>query len=118
VYPSYDRQNDAFSEMFRIMGSGRLKCPITGVRGFKEEDLFIEEMSIFDHEEPMKTGAKGWFGSPEKKDRHGIQDDSIFACGWCIYGGRMVGVDEFRMRKTIKAFAHYYSNESDLAGEY
>ena len=39
-----------------------------------------------------------WFGSPEKKEVHGVQDDSMFSIAWGLYGGRMLGVDDFRLR--------------------
>ncbi len=93
VFPVYEKQRGAFSELYILASDGRFKCPPLGVAGTKELDLFREEASVFFHD-----SDKRWFGSPEKTEKHGIQDDSMFAVAWCIYGGRELNVTDFKER--------------------
>ena len=60
---------------------------------------------------------KRWFGSVEKMEKYGIQDDFIFSLGWNLYGARNMSVDDFRYRKTISSFGTLYPNK-DLLGHY
>ena len=57
--------------------------------GQKKEDILEEEALLFDHD--IKTK---WFGSSEKFQKFGIQDDTMYSLGWCIYGGRTVSPDK------------------------
>lgn len=92
VYPTYDKQRSAFTEFFVACRDGRFKAPSVPIAGYKMDNILHEEMSVFDHNsDPPK-----WFGSPEKKEKYGIQDDSVYSIGWAIYGGRMLTVDNFR----------------------
>ncbi len=70
-------------------------------------------MKIFDFD--PKTN---WYGSPQKNDKNGIQDDSIFSLGWAIYGGRNITVDDLRRLNNGMIFGEYYSNERNLYGVY
>ncbi|NQS89638.1 hypothetical protein HQ584_07615, partial [Patescibacteria group bacterium] len=112
VYPTYSKQREAFSEFYQIMREGRFKAPPIPVEGSKKDDLFREEASIFDHD-PFKK----WYGSPEKYEKYGIQDDSMYSTAWCIYGGRTIGPDLFRIRKTMMSFGEFYTN-TNLVGKY
>jgi hypothetical protein len=66
-----------------------------GVWGSKETDILREEAAIFYHDPD-----KHWFGSPEKNERGGVQDDCLFSLTWCIYGGREIGVNDFKERRS------------------
>uniref|UniRef100_A0A6M3IEU1 Terminase n=1 Tax=viral metagenome TaxID=1070528 RepID=A0A6M3IEU1_9ZZZZ len=93
ITTSYPKQLAAFTELYQVIGSGRLKSPRVGILGSREQDVLREELGMFDHDEDSK-----WFGSPEKRRKTGVQDDSVYAVGLCIYGGRFVTVDDFRAR--------------------
>ncbi len=95
IFPVYAKQKAAFVELFLAVSKGRLKAPIVYVLGSKQNDVLREEMEIFYHDPD-----KHWFGSPEKNEKYGIQDDAIFSLAWCIYGGRDLGIETFRSRKT------------------
>jgi hypothetical protein len=99
VFPTYDRQKAAFSELYLTATGGRLKCPHVGVWGSKETDILREEAKIFYHDPD-----KHWFGSPEKNERSGVQDDCMFSLGWCIYGGREISANDFRERRSSYYF--------------
>jgi len=112
IYPTYDRQRGAFKELFNVVAKGRFKAPPIPIHGSKKEDIMREEMSIFDHDI-----EKRWFGSPEKAERYGIQDDFIYSLGWCMYGGRMLGPDEFRARRSTRFFGTF-TPDASLVGNY
>ena len=107
-YPTYSRQRTMFAEMYLAYKTGRFKTPPLCVRGSKGDDILKEEASIFDHN-PEAT--KGKFGSPEKTERYGIQDDAMFSVGSAIFGGLELGVDAFRERTGIVDFGQFYSAE-------
>jgi hypothetical protein len=112
IYPSYTNQRSAFKVLLEIIRDGQFKAPPIAVPGSKKDDLFREELSIFNHD-----SGKKWFGSPEKMEKFGIQDDSIFSVGWCIYGGRQLSIEDFRIRRTSMSFGTaMYSG--DLLGKY
>lgn len=93
VFPTYEKQRGAFSELYMLASACRIKCPPLGVMGTKEMDVFREEAAVFYHDVDKK-----WFGSPEKTDKSGVQDDCMFSVAWCIYGGRELNVTDFRER--------------------
>ncbi len=93
VYPTYDKQRGAFNEFYLINQRGLFKSPSIPVYGSKGGDVLREEMEVFQHDTDKK-----WFGSPEKDEKAGIQDDAMFATAWCIYGGRELTVADFRSR--------------------
>jgi len=95
VFPTYDKQRLAFSELYLLTTGGRFKCPPLGVWGSKETDILREEAKIFYHDPD-----KHWFGSSEKNEKDGIQDDVLFASAWTIYGGREINANDFRERRS------------------
>lgn len=95
----YDRQLAGFTAFFTLVTEGRFKSPKVHISGSKEDDILQEEMMMIDHD-----ADKRWFGSPEKKKKYGVQDDTMFALVWAIYGGRMLTVDEFRIRESNPYF--------------
>ena len=95
IFPTYDKQKAAFSELYLTTSGCRLKCPPLGVWGSKETDILREEAAIFYHDPD-----KHWFGSPEKNERGGVQDDCLFSLTWCIYGGREINANDFRERRS------------------
>lgn len=99
VFPTYEKQRGAFSELYLAASGCRIKCPPIGVLGSKELDLLKEEAKVFFHDPD-----KRWFGSPEKNEKGGIQDDSIFSLAWCIYGGREINANDFRERRKNSFF--------------
>ncbi|MFA5394441.1 MAG: hypothetical protein WC346_00295 [Methanogenium sp.] len=99
VFPTYDKQKAAFSELYLCSSGGRIKAPPVGVWGSKETDILREESKIFFHDPD-----KHWFGSPEKAERNGIQDDVMFTIAWTIYGGREINANDFRERRSD----HYF----------
>jgi len=113
-YPTYSRQRTMFTELFLAYKNGRFKTPRVWVRGNKEDDILKEEVGVFDHN-PAAT--KGKFGSPEKREKYGRQDDCMFALGSAIYGGLSLGVETFRQRKGMKSFGFFYS-DTGLIGRY
>ena len=112
IYPTYDRQREAFKEFFTLVEKGRFKAPPVPIQGTKRDDILREEAALFDHDTD-----KRWFGSPEKAEKYGVQDDFIYSTGWCIYGGRMLGPDEFRPRKVARFFGSF-SPDKSLVGNY
>jgi len=112
VFPTYDRQRDAFKEFYNILREGRLKRPPVPIQGIKSEDIFDEELSVFMHDQDHR-----WFGSPEKKEKYGVQDDFIYSIGWCIYGGRNLSIDDFRPRTARVDFGYFITNKA-LQGNY
>ncbi|MGD9700589.1 hypothetical protein [Acinetobacter sp.] len=109
IHPSYDKQKAAFSELHGAVSTGRFKIPPLVVWGSKSEDLFKEEAGIFFHDED-----KRWFGSPEKMEKYGVQDDLMFSLAWCIYGGRNLKSDDFKERRGNSYFGTFVRNSSLL----
>jgi hypothetical protein len=112
VHPTYDRQRAAFSQLYTIYNQGRFKTPPLAVSGSKMDDLLKEEAGIFNHDLD-----KRWFGSLEKEEKRGIQDDAMFSLGWCIYGGRELTLADFRERNRTTSFGMLYPNR-DLVANY
>jgi hypothetical protein len=109
IFPSYDKQKSAFSELYGALARGKFKSPPIGVFGSKQEDILKEEASVFYHD-----SDKHWFGSPEKTDNKGIQDDVMFAIAWTIYGGRMLKPDDFKVRSGKPYFGTFVTQKSAL----
>jgi len=112
IFPTYERQKPAFKELLEAATEGRIKSPIIVVPGSKESDIFKEELGEFNHD-----SSKKWFGSSEKFEKYGIQDDSIFSIGWGIYGGRKLNINDFRPRKSLINFGTFSENKA-LVGNY
>jgi len=111
LQPTYDKQREAFSEIFSLYRQGLFKTPKIKVPGSKTDDILEEEALLFDH-----NPAKKWYGSPEKTEKAGTQDDSIFSLGWCIYGGRKLDVLDFRERTSSLMFGEMFTEKT--VGEY
>ena len=111
IQPSYDRQKEAFSELFLLYRQGLFKTPRIRVEGMKGSDILEEEAAMFDH-----NPAKKFYGSPEKADKAGVQDDSIFSLGWCIYGGRNLTPLDFRQRSSTMTFGEMFTEK--VMGDY
>jgi hypothetical protein len=99
VFPTYDKQKAAFSEFYLLSREGRFKAPPMAVMGSKEMDMLREEMKYFFHD-----ADKHWFGSPEKNERGGVQDDAIFCASWTVYGGRELNATDFKERRQTPYF--------------
>jgi hypothetical protein len=112
IFPTYDRQRDAFAEVFLAVKQGRFKSAPIRVPGWKDVNILKEEALMFDHD-----ADKRWFGSMEKQEKFGVQDDSIFALGWGMYGIRAMGVAEFRERIPKRHFGVMMQNR-ELEGRY
>lgn len=109
LHPSYDKQKMAFSEFHGAISSGRFKCPPTVIYGSKGDDIVREELAIFYHDEDRR-----WFGSPEKNEKYGTQDDSLFALAWGLYGGRDLKSDDFKSRNEKKFWGTMVQNNNTL----
>jgi len=112
IFPTYDRQRDAFKKVLEATREGLLKCPPLAVPGSKKEDIRDEEMEVFEHD-----AEKRWFGSIEKWEKYGVQDDFMFSLGWCFYGLRMKSIEDFRIRKGMQGFGIFIPNK-DLVASY
>jgi hypothetical protein len=112
VFPTYDRQKEAFGVVLRVVQEGLYKAPGLCVSGSKSEDILKEEFPVFNHD-----AQKKWFGSTEKGQKYGVRDDFMFGNGWCLYGGRKVGIEKFRERKGIMTFGSYIPS-TGLLGNY
>ena len=105
---TYDRQKAMFGEFFTAARDGRFKIPPVAIAGYKKDDIFEEEAEIFDHQPPMSGKKSGFFGSPEKFAKGGIQDDVMFTIGGAIYAGRNLSVMDFRERKGNMNFGMFF----------
>lgn len=115
IYPNYDRQRAAFNHLYTSLHLGLFKTPSIPFIGVKQKtDVLREELEIFDHNPRSK-----WFGSPEKNEKFGRQDDSIYSIGWGLYGGREIGPDEFRSLEISSSnmFGFMYQNKA-MVGNY
>jgi hypothetical protein len=113
VTASFTTQQDGFSELYNLIQTGRFKAPKTVIHGSKREDILREELLTFDHD-PVKK----FYGSPEKFEKFGIQDDTVFSINWSIYGGRYLTVEDFRDRKAVTSFGEFHEDKTRLVGEY
>ena len=113
VFPNYERQKEAFKEYYIALKEGRYKAPIVHVPGSKSRDIFREEHENFDHDSETK-----WFGSSEKNEVRGIQDDVVFSGMWTIFGGRLLTVADFRPRLITNESFGFLQENRDLIGNY
>lgn len=110
---SYPVQRDGFSEMYAILNEGRFKSPEIVTRGSKLDNIFEEELLLFDHDPVRK-----FYGSPEKREKLGVQDDTMFSINWGIYGGRFISVHDFIPRNVITSLGEYHEEKKSLIGSY
>jgi hypothetical protein len=110
VHPSFDLQKKAFSELFVAVRNGRFKSPAIYVSGVNKSNILWEELEMFDYD-PQKK----WYGSPQKNERFGVQDDAVFSLGWGLYGSREHGVESFRERQANSFFGVYVPNKRNHA---
>ena len=108
VNPSYDLQKTAFSELYTLIYEGRYKAPKIPIQGTKSEYLFEEEALKFVHD-----SGKRFYGSPDKHDNMGVQDDSMFALGWGIYGLRLLGIDDFTKRSFSRFMGAFFEDKTN-----
>ena len=107
IFPSFELQKKAFSELFMATRKGRFKSPSIFVPGSVQGDIMREEMEMLDYDPTNK-----WYGSPQKSIHGGIQDDSIFALVWTIYGGRNLTVDHMVPRSGTSNFGMFYPDNN------
>lgn len=107
LYPTYARQREAFKEIYDVFSEGRIKSPVVPLVGSKGEDILREEASIFDHDPDRR-----WFGSPEKAEKSGVQDDVMYGLAWGLYGGRMLGAADLRPRIQTPFFGMFLPNQA------
>uniref|UniRef100_A0A6M3IQN8 Terminase n=1 Tax=viral metagenome TaxID=1070528 RepID=A0A6M3IQN8_9ZZZZ len=100
---TYLKQVAAFTEFYSVVSTGRFKAPPLAIPGMRSDDLMLEELAMFDHDEDKK-----WFGSPEKRKKKGVQDDSVYALALSINGGRVITPDDFRQRGGKYFFGSMY----------
>ena len=113
VFPNYDRQKEAFKEYYIVIKEGRYKMPMIYLPGSKNKNIFVEEHENFDHDSETK-----WFGSTEKNEVRGIQDDTVFSGMWCFFGGRMLTASDFRPRLITSESFGYFQGNKELVGNY
>lgn len=104
IHPSQVNQRSMFNELYSLAADGRLKTPIIGIHGSKTDNILEEELKLFTYDIEKK-----WYGSPEKKLRYGVQDDSIFSLALAIHGGRNLIPEDFRSRDGNMFFGQFYS---------
>lgn len=113
ITATYTLQCAGFSELYNLLMTGRIKSPRVNVPGTRDNDIIREELLVFDHDPLVK-----FYGSPEKNDKFGIQDDSIYSLNWGIYGGRLLTVTDFHARHKVTSLGEYYEDKSTLVGKY
>jgi hypothetical protein len=113
VFPNYERQKEAFKEYYIAIKEGRYKAPTVYLTGSKNKDILIEEHLNFDHDSQTK-----WFGSSEKNEVRGIQDDTVFSGMWCVFGGRLLTSADFRQRIINNESFGYFQGNKELVGKY
>ena len=112
LHPSPAKQMESFSELFIVVKNERFKTSPIAYNGSKSPDILMEEMSMFE-----TAPEKVWYGSPEKNQTGGVQDDAVFALGWCLYGLRFKTVDDMRPRSGRLFLGNYIANK-DVVGDY
>ena len=113
IQPTYDRQKEVFKALLEAAKEGRFKFPLkVGIPGSKSDNILTEELEEFDHDIDTK-----WFGSTEKTERYGIQDDVVYGIGWSMFGGRLLSVDDFRPR-LLKTHFGEMAGPTGLLGVY
>ena len=110
--PTRDRQKEAFTELFQLYTAGLIKTPPIRVPGSKGKDILVEEALKFDYSPRL-----GAYGSPEKDEKYGVQDDAMYALGWGVWGGKNITVEDFRSRTSELVFGEFRKARG-LVGRY
>ncbi len=105
TFPNYGRQREAFKEYYTLAIQGRYKRVPVPIEGMRSPDIIDEEMEYFDHDPDKK-----WFGSREKEEKYGVQDDTQFSIAWGIYGGMELTVADLRPRTFKRDFGIFIPN--------
>jgi hypothetical protein len=112
VQPTRDRQKEAFTELFQLYKSGLFKTPPIRVPGSKGRDILVEEAMYFDYAPKL-----GVYGSPEKDEKYGVQDDAMYSVGWGVWGGKNITAEDFRSRTMELVFGEFRKG-AGLVGNY
>lgn len=112
ITSTYDRQKTFFSQLYTAHKAGMFKAPTVYVTGSKSDDIYREEAIMFYHDPD-----KRWFGSPEKDEKYGIQDDVMYSLGCAIYGGRDMKFEDFRERG-FPGFFGFFAPDPTMEGKY
>lgn len=110
--PTYNIQRAMFGEFYILVDTGRFKAPVVNIPGSKTDNILYEELTKFDHDDERR-----WFGSPEKKNKHGVQDDAVYSTASAIYGGRFKTVFDFNPRGR-QTFWGAMQHPTGLLGDY
>ena len=111
LFPSFNIQRKAFNELYNLVYDGRIKSPEVTTPGSQTPNILAEELKMFDYHPEKK-----WYGSPQKMEVQGVQDDCIYALAWAIYGGREIGFSSFRPRwGTQSSFGTFFPDERKLS---
>ena len=113
VSATYELQKKAFSEMYNLVRNAQFKSPVVHVPGTNNSNILWEEMNMFDYH-PMSK----WYGSPQKDEEGGVQDDVMYSLGWGMYGGREYGIEEFRPRKLNAFFGAFDPGPKSFTKQY
>lgn len=111
VQPNWDKQREAFTELFQLYKTGLIKVPPLKVSGSKGPDILVEEALCFDYDSRTRT-----YGSPEKREKFGTQDDAMYALGWGIWSGKNLTVEDFRPRTSDLVFGEFF--KEPMLGRY
>ena len=113
ISPTVDKQREGFGEFYLAVSNGRMKVVPIGYYGSKQKDIFMEEMGAVESD-PDKI----WYGSPEKNKSGGIQDDTVFASVWGVYGLRFKGIEDMRPRTGRGKFLGEFVPNKEVYGNY
>ncbi len=109
LHPTYEKQRAAFSALFEVMSNARFKINCTNLLGVKDDSQFREECLHFVHHKNKRQ-----YVSDEKDQINGVQDDLIYSIGWALYGGRELGVTDFRSLKKSSFFGSYIEPDGNV----
>ena len=90
IAPTKGVQKASFNMLYQSVSTGRFKVPELAVPGYVEDDVFREELKVFQYD-----SSKTWYGSPYKDSANKQQDDTVFATALGMYGLRDAGPDDF-----------------------
>jgi len=114
LQPTYEKQRAAFNAFFEAMTNARFKLNVFNLIGVKEDNQFYEECMHFVHHKQKRQ-----YVSDEKDQLHGVQDDLMYSIGWAMYGGRGLGVTDFRSLHRKGFFGSYIApDENAIKGDY